>query len=358
MELVYLLVEEYKNIKKQGFNFSPRFYCEYNDDTKELTINENRDYIDIFPENINITAIVGKNGSGKSNIFECFLESIDTLYRFFLDDYVKVSSEENFFHLFNTLFFNKDICLLFFDKNQNSFTYILKSQKINLLNKTNIDDILKIDFKYSYKKKFENYKDDLIKIYREQIINNIFILHYDYSFTKFRVYKKNIKVNSYFTYSFFETSSLVGAYENFIKHVPNKDLPIKTICDLELFIIINIITKGDLIDKDYQYFSPTKILIKMKKSNIKYKNLEKIKIKTPLDYIKKAIYIYIISLIEDSKKENYKELFSNITNIKTMKELENFMEKKREKFEKFFDFKIDDRGNKKGSKNLEKIKNI
>jgi len=41
-----------KNIKKQGFNFSPRFYCKYNG--KTLTINENKDYIDIFPENINI----------------------------------------------------------------------------------------------------------------------------------------------------------------------------------------------------------------------------------------------------------------------------------------------------------------
>jgi hypothetical protein len=29
MELVYLRVEKYKNIHKQGFNFSPRFRCEF-----------------------------------------------------------------------------------------------------------------------------------------------------------------------------------------------------------------------------------------------------------------------------------------------------------------------------------------
>ena len=29
MELVYLWVEDYKNIKRQGFNFSPRFRCEF-----------------------------------------------------------------------------------------------------------------------------------------------------------------------------------------------------------------------------------------------------------------------------------------------------------------------------------------
>jgi predicted ATPase len=72
MELVYLWVEDYKNIQKQGFNFSPRFRCEYDEDTKELTINENKDYVSIFPNNINITAIVGENGSGKSSIGEAF----------------------------------------------------------------------------------------------------------------------------------------------------------------------------------------------------------------------------------------------------------------------------------------------
>jgi len=29
MELVYLWIENYKNIKNEGFNFSPRFECEF-----------------------------------------------------------------------------------------------------------------------------------------------------------------------------------------------------------------------------------------------------------------------------------------------------------------------------------------
>ena len=70
MELVYLWVKEYKNIHNQGFNFSPRFRCEYDHDSNELTIVENTEYVDIFPENINVTAIVGKNGSGKSSVLE------------------------------------------------------------------------------------------------------------------------------------------------------------------------------------------------------------------------------------------------------------------------------------------------
>jgi len=71
MELVYLWVEDYKNIHKQGFNFSPKFNCDYDEKTNKLTIDENDDYIEnFFGDNINVTAIVGKNGSGKSSVSE------------------------------------------------------------------------------------------------------------------------------------------------------------------------------------------------------------------------------------------------------------------------------------------------
>jgi len=77
MELVYLWVEDYKNIKKQGFNFSPRFRCEYDDEKTELTIEENKEYVSIFPDKINITAIVGENGSGKSSLIKSFIRDIN-----------------------------------------------------------------------------------------------------------------------------------------------------------------------------------------------------------------------------------------------------------------------------------------
>ncbi|WP_373001195.1 AAA family ATPase [Sulfurimonas sp.] len=71
MELVYLWVEDYKNIKQQGFNFSPRFECKYDEKTKVLTIDEKEHIEDFFGKNINVTAIVGENGSGKSSILSC-----------------------------------------------------------------------------------------------------------------------------------------------------------------------------------------------------------------------------------------------------------------------------------------------
>ncbi|MDD2829828.1 MAG: AAA family ATPase [Sulfuricurvum sp.] len=85
MELVYLWVEKYKNIDKQGFNFSPRFECTFHDKYNDDCTLENDCVLDIKPKehienffgkNINITAIVGENGSGKSSIFEFLINEL------------------------------------------------------------------------------------------------------------------------------------------------------------------------------------------------------------------------------------------------------------------------------------------
>ncbi len=72
MELLYVWVEEYGNIKRQGFNFSPNYDINYDTDTKELKCEKKEmQQPKLFGDNIsNITAIVGKNGSGKSTLLD------------------------------------------------------------------------------------------------------------------------------------------------------------------------------------------------------------------------------------------------------------------------------------------------
>lgn len=135
MELVYLWVEEYKNIKNQGFNFSPRFECEYNQDTKELTINENENYVSIFPNNINITAIVGENGSGKSNLLEIlsnYISDDKLTIKVFYDGAEFLYKTNNLIEI-NTMFTKQDVSELTI-----LYTEIPSNNSIDNQNITNI----------------------------------------------------------------------------------------------------------------------------------------------------------------------------------------------------------------------------
>jgi predicted ATP-binding protein involved in virulence len=98
LELVYLWVEEYKNIQKQGFNFSPRFHCTFHDEYEldengEEKLKENckleiqpKEHIEnFFGKNINVTAIVGKNGSGKSSVLTTTTGYLNTKIRNIVD---------------------------------------------------------------------------------------------------------------------------------------------------------------------------------------------------------------------------------------------------------------------------------
>lgn len=71
MELIYLYIGDIgRQIKNQGFNFSNKYDVSYESETKELTIKKKQNPIPkIYGDHIvNITALVGQNGVGKSTI--------------------------------------------------------------------------------------------------------------------------------------------------------------------------------------------------------------------------------------------------------------------------------------------------
>jgi energy-coupling factor transporter ATP-binding protein EcfA2 len=111
MELVYLWVEDYKNIERQGFNFSPRFRCEYDENTKELKVVDKEKTGEFYPknffgDNINVTAIVGENGTGKSSLIKLILMLI------FYKKYNSISYYENEINILKQELENKALFLI------------------------------------------------------------------------------------------------------------------------------------------------------------------------------------------------------------------------------------------------------
>lgn len=71
MELIYLWIDKYKNLNDTGVILNSAYEDKSSENickTKNIYVKERIDHINIFGENLNIMTIVGKNGSGKSNI--------------------------------------------------------------------------------------------------------------------------------------------------------------------------------------------------------------------------------------------------------------------------------------------------
>lgn len=79
MELLYIYIgNDKRNIKGCEYNFSPNYKFSYQQDTKTFYMEERNSLpYNWFGENIhNITAIVGKNGAGKTNLIECIIKAL------------------------------------------------------------------------------------------------------------------------------------------------------------------------------------------------------------------------------------------------------------------------------------------
>ncbi|WP_323659627.1 AAA family ATPase [Aliarcobacter butzleri] len=137
MELVYLWVEKYKNIEKQGFNFSPRFRCEYDEDKKELNIVDKEETGEFYPknffgENINVTAIVGENGSGKTTI-QSLLNIICSKINIDLGiKYILLTSINNHIHYQSNFDFKKQNTLIENIHNISVLTYLNSIEEKNI----------------------------------------------------------------------------------------------------------------------------------------------------------------------------------------------------------------------------------
>lgn len=83
MKLLYLWVENHNNmIKNQSFNISRSYHIDFDIEFNGLNVSKNEGYIDNFYGNniLDITAIVGKNGVGKTTITRYLYDNCDSVH--------------------------------------------------------------------------------------------------------------------------------------------------------------------------------------------------------------------------------------------------------------------------------------
>ena len=275
MELVYLWVEDYKNIQKQGFNFSPRFRCEFKDeyekyidtdgkekeklkDNCELIVNGNKDYVTIFPDNINITAIVGENGSGKSSILSVLIDLFTETYTSYLDEekyrnYIAIYKYQEKYHYLKK-HIQKNINIV--DKDKNTINWITQNPNDRLF----------------------TWHSELLGLIIQNEIN----------------------------------SKIISQREQiFIEEVQNKDKN-----RIKKYMIMNSIFDSKFKKESNKFFDVKNVEIKIKWNNLfnsereknKYENEALAEIETKFNEVK-----------ENFKNKKYKDTFLNIINICDMR---------------------------------------
>lgn len=324
MELVYLWVENYKNIQKQGFNFSPRFRCEYDEKKNELSIDENKDYVSIFPENINITAIVGENGSGKSSLIAEIINKI----------------------IFNTkIEYQRKAPLICFLNDKKDEIYIY-SHLINEISKVNS----KFNFKITHLNN-ENIASEVDKEYKSpeyapmMKISKKFKDEYYRSF--FYLYNNSLEKDSNY-HHIYEYNEELLFYSEINKSADM--INIQKESDKTLSYLITLLYNQDRIPKQIKFFYlPTKLFLdreilglyfrgKYEEEELKYDTLLKndynkkdiVKLETML-YLRYFIKSFDV-LHQEAMKEEIEEVFENINIVESYNEIYTILESMANKY--------------------------
>ncbi|CAL2104214.1 putative AbiEii toxin of type IV toxin-antitoxin system [Tenacibaculum sp. 190130A14a] len=165
LKLCYIWVSEFRNFKNTGFNFSSSEKFHYDGYTGKLSMEK----IEDLPENFfgdsitDVTALIGKNGSGKSNALELVCKLLKGGETSITEDFLIVTQENNQFIGYHS---KKEEWVLEFDfpLNLKKYNKIIDPLKIvyfsNVFDerKNNFDrDISDISYNNRFKRGFYNY---------------------------------------------------------------------------------------------------------------------------------------------------------------------------------------------------------
>jgi len=247
MRLIFAYIENFKNIKKQSFNFDSKYKCKYDYKNRMLEIEKNEHNIKIFSESIVFNVIVGQNGSGKTSLIEflmlMFFNSEE--YKETLEGFVLLEENEkiyiSYYGMKNVAFkkINGNINI-----NKNIITY--DNENFYFKNQISKNRFRNIHYNPSY----ELVSSTFLK-YTPKELREFDAAIYDYEFKPFdniNLISYPFKKKSIFDIKFNEKFAVIMMFKiaDYIQHNKIKDILSKKI-----------------------FFIPSRVLVELNKNNVK-----------------------------------------------------------------------------------------
>lgn len=158
--LIYLWFQNYRCFKNSSISFCDKYLINFDFDNKILSINKNDKYVDnFFGENIDIHAIVGKNGAGKTSALERIMKCASG------DRYLGQAFDESdqFIYIFEIIV----------DGKKEIRIIVSRSLDIDVENNSKIpEQLLKDSYEYSATKQGYNFLDETVFVYCSDSFNN------------------------------------------------------------------------------------------------------------------------------------------------------------------------------------------
>jgi energy-coupling factor transporter ATP-binding protein EcfA2 len=242
MELVFLWIDDFNNIKDQSFSFSGNYEINYVSSAQKLTVlNRESPVQNLFNDSfLNVTAVIGKNGSGKSSLIS-FLKYV------FSDDfpelrpYLLIVKKGDELLILNKTRKTNDLLSQNINVESFQFRFVEKNDLFNEINLVTINNSFSLydqQFRRRSYLDFSLYRlvDDLIEKSTQDLIDYI----------KAKINQEN------------EVAKINEILNQLRPHASSIFNPIKTLYQLELSNTIDFISK---YNHDKLDFIPRSLLI-------------------------------------------------------------------------------------------------
>lgn len=222
IELLFMYVNNYKVFKcAQKINLNSKYIFDYKEQSNTITINDNPEYVQLFPDSINLKIICGENGTGKTTIMR-LLQGKE--YELPSDFFVLLKDDKGNYYANNAnlkIIDNTNSKKVILDKRFDKWTYI---------------DLQKLTFQYDEPfeigKIYINKKTFIDKIFKKDLFDSFYIKYSDFNNRIDNIRLKLIKI-----FKDYEDEITLSSYEieNFFKFHPFEYIMLYNLCGNNLF---------------------------------------------------------------------------------------------------------------------------